>query len=85
MTRDHDVTQVPTLELDGSFAVIHDEPHLTIVYEDGEFKGTVVDASLDRLEEAREVAARYNLEVVHVRCDYYKNFDLRLREVHDRD
>lgn len=83
MTKDLHEVHVPNLELDGSFAVIHDEPFITIVYEDGEFKGTVVDATLDRLEEARRVAARYNLEVVHVRCDHHQNFDLRLREVHD--
>lgn len=73
------------LGVDTSFAVIHDEPFITIVYENGEFLGQIVDASLDRLEEARAVASRYNLIIDHVRCDYHSGFSLHLteREVHD--
>ena len=77
---DDPVSQQRPPDIDGSFAVIHDEPHLTIVYEDGEFKGEIVDATLDRLEYARFVAAQYNLAIVHVRCDYYTNFKLYLKE-----
>lgn len=56
--------------VDMSFAIIHDEPHLTIVYDNGHFKGEVVDASLDKLEWARGIASRYNLAIDHVRIAY---------------
>lgn len=75
---DHVVSEPP--DFTGAFAVIHDEEYLTIVYEDGQFKGEVVDATLDRLEYARAVAAHYNLDIVQVRCDYYTNFKLYLKE-----
>lgn len=65
------------------FAVIHDEPFFTIIYDDGEFRGTVVDGTLERLEQAKRIAARYGLAIYHLRMDYYRNFDMRLREVHD--
>lgn len=68
------------LELDGSFAVIHDEPYLTIVLDEGEYRGTVVHATLEKLEEARRVAATYNLEIYTVRVDNHGSFDLRLKE-----
>ena len=55
---------------DMSFAVIHDEPHLTIIYDNGHFKGEVVDATLDKLEWARGVAARYNLAIDTARMAY---------------
>jgi hypothetical protein len=61
---------LPVSSVDMTFAVIHDEPHLTIVYEDGHFKGEVVDATLDKLEWARGVAGRYNLVIDHVRAAY---------------
>lgn len=73
-------TQFQLLDLDGSFAVIHDEPYLTIVWDAGEYRGTVVHATLEKLEEARRVAATYNLEIYHVRMDHHGSFDLRLRE-----
>lgn len=63
-----------------SFAVIHDEPYLTIVFEDGEFKGHIVDATLDKLEEARVVAAQYHLVIDHVRSDNHTNFVIHLSE-----
>lgn len=44
-----------------SFAVIHDEPFFTIVYQRGEFVGEVVDATPVRLEEAHRLADHYNL------------------------
>lgn len=56
--------------VDMSFAIVHDEPHLTIVYDNGHFKGEVVDASLDKLEWARGIASRYNLVIDHVRVAY---------------
>lgn len=62
------------------FAVVHDEPFLSIVYTDGEFRGEIVEASLEKLDHAREVAARYNLVIDHVRCDYYRNFIIHLTE-----
>lgn len=61
---------LPVSAVDMSFAVIHDEPHLSIIYDEGHFKGEVVDASLDRLEWARGVASRYNLVIDHVRLAY---------------
>ena len=67
-------------DLDGGFAVIHDEAYLTIIYEDGHFKGEIVDATLDRLEYARNVAAQYNLDIVQVRSDHYTSFKLYLKE-----
>lgn len=70
------------LDLDGSFAVIHDEPYLTIVWDSGEYRGTIVHPSLEKLEEARNVAGTYNLEIYHVRVDNHGNFDLRMREAH---
>ena len=48
------------------FAVIHDEPYLTIVYSDGEFKGEIVDATFDRVNHAIEVADQYNLIIDRV-------------------
>jgi len=78
-TAPDDVVSGPP-DLDDTFAVIHDEEYITIVYEDGEFKGEIVDATLERLDYARAVAAQYNLEIVHVRCDYYTNFKLHLKE-----
>lgn len=65
---------------DSGFAVIHDEPYLTIVYDEGEFRGEIVDATLDKLERARGVAAQYNLVIDHVRCDFYTNFILHLTQ-----
>lgn len=70
---------------DSSFAVIHDEPFLTIVYDEGVFRGTVVNPSLDKLAAARKVAAQYNLEIYHLRVDYYGSFDIYLREVRGPD
>jgi hypothetical protein len=61
---------LPVSSVDLSFAVIHDDYHLTIVFEDGQFKGEVVDGTLDKLEEARIVAAGYNLVIDHVRVAY---------------
>lgn len=75
-----DYSFLPLVVPDSDFAVIHDEPFFTIVYEEGEFRGTVVDATLDRLERAREIASRYNLQIDHVRCDHYTNFMLHLTE-----
>ena len=74
------VGEPPDADTLGSFAVIHDEEYLAIVYEDGEFKGEVVDATLERLEYARAVAGQYNLDIVQVRCDHYRSFKLTLRE-----
>ena len=48
------------------FAVIHDEPFLTIVYSDGEFKGEIVDATLERINRAMAVAEQYNLTIDRV-------------------
>ena len=66
---------------DVGFAVIHDEPFLTIVYDEGVFRGTLVKGTLDGLVAARKVAATYNLEIYHVRVDYHGSFDIYLREV----
>lgn len=79
-TEQFDYSFLPLVVPDSDFAVIHDEPFLTIVFEDGEFRGTIVDATLDRLEKAREIASRYNLQIDHVRCDYYTSFMLHLSE-----
>lgn len=76
-------TMFSKLQLDGTFAVIHDEPYLTIVWDSGEFRGTIVHPNLDKLEEARRVAASYSLEIYHVRVDNHGSFDLRMREVRD--
>lgn len=65
------------------FAVIHDEPFFTIIYDSGEFKGTVVDGTLERLDQAKRIAARYSLDIYTLRMDYQGNYDMRLREVHD--
>lgn len=67
--------------VDMSFAVVHDEPHLSIVYDEGHFKGELVDATLDKLEWARRVAANYNLVIDHVRAAYDSpSFILHLSE-----
>ena len=48
------------------FAVIHDEPYLTIVYSDGEFKGEIVDANIERINHAMKVVEEYNLAIARV-------------------
>lgn len=48
------------------FAVIHDEPYFSIVYDDGEFKGEIVDATIDRIHHAMAVADNYNLAISRV-------------------
>ena len=48
------------------FAVIHDEPYLTIVYDEGEFKGEIVDATIERINDAVRAIERYNLTITKV-------------------
>lgn len=50
------------------FAVVHDEPYLTIVYSGGEFKGEIVDATFERINRAIAVAEEYNLAIT--RAEY---------------
>lgn len=72
---------ISLLEVSATFAVIHDEPYLSIVFDGGEFCGRLEDGTLEGLERARLIAAEYNLEIYHVRMDYYKGFMLKLREM----
>lgn len=72
------------LETDAAFAVIHDEPFITIVYENGIFWGTVVDGTLERLERAMQIASHYNLIIDGIRCRG-ADFDLHLTEVSEPD
>jgi len=67
---DHQDLALPISSVDMSFAVIHDEPHLSIVYDEGHFKGELVDATLDKLEWARGVAGHYNLVIDNVRAAF---------------
>lgn len=67
---------------DGKFAVIHDEPFITIVFENGLFWGSIVDCTEEKLERAVLIAAHYHLQIVGYRrngADYH----LRLTEVHE--
>jgi len=73
---------VERLGSDVQFAVIHDEPFITIVFENGMFWGTVVDGTMDKLDRAMHIAARYNLNIAVVRVND-GDFDLYLTEVHD--
>ena len=60
--RDHEVHPIFREALaEVSFAVVHDEPFFTIVYQDGKFIGEVVDATPRRLEQAHRLADHYNL------------------------
>jgi len=48
------------------FAVIHDEPFFTIVYDEGEFKGEIVDATIEHINQAMAVVEQYNLTIDRV-------------------
>lgn len=75
---------VEKLGKDVQFAVIHDEPFITIVFENGMFWGTVVDGTMDKLDRAMHIAAKYNLNIASLRYND-GDFDLYLTEVHDPD
>lgn len=67
---------------DDQFAIIHDEPFITIVFENGLFWGEIVDCTEERLERAVLIADNYHLQIVGYRrngADYH----LRLTEVHE--
>jgi hypothetical protein len=68
------------LEATATFAVVHDEPFLTIVYDEGEFKGRLEEGTLDGLDRARDIATAYNLEIYQVRMDCHSGFMLYLKD-----
>lgn len=69
---------------DSGFAVIHDEPFITIVYENGLFWGTIVDPTPEKLKRADDIASGYSLRILAARpCG--ETLALRLTEVHGTD
>lgn len=67
---------------DGQFAVIHDEPFITIVFENGLFWGCVVEGTEAKLERALLIASQYNLQMVALRLSG-RDYHLRFTEVHE--